>query len=149
MSDQEKEFEVGYGKPPKNTRFKKGVSGNPNGRRKGTKNVGSMVRETFMRKITITENGKKKRVPVLEALLRQLVNGALKGEVRHMDRVLKLLPVLQESLEQEKAVAASGIGGDSGTDMAILNVLADMLGGDPEELFATVQGGFDHECPEF
>jgi hypothetical protein len=31
------EYEVGYGKPPKHSRFKKGKSGNPQGRSKGTK----------------------------------------------------------------------------------------------------------------
>ena len=31
-------YEVGYGKPPKNTRFKKGMSGNPGGRPSAKRN---------------------------------------------------------------------------------------------------------------
>ena len=36
MSDDKTldDYEVGYGKPPKNTQFRKGVSGNPRGRPK-------------------------------------------------------------------------------------------------------------------
>ena len=33
-----KSYRVGYGKPPKRTRFKKGHSGNPKGRKKGSRN---------------------------------------------------------------------------------------------------------------
>jgi Family of unknown function (DUF5681) len=32
-------YKVGYGKPPKTTRFKKGKSGNPGGRPKGSLNL--------------------------------------------------------------------------------------------------------------
>ncbi|WP_233493474.1 DUF5681 domain-containing protein, partial [Ruegeria atlantica] len=67
MSDDTKEFEVGYGKPPKATRFKKGQSGNPKGRPKASKNVGSMLEEVFFRKIPITENGSRREVTMLEA----------------------------------------------------------------------------------
>jgi hypothetical protein len=34
-----KEYAVGYGKPPRSTRFAKGKSGNPKGRPKGSKNL--------------------------------------------------------------------------------------------------------------
>jgi hypothetical protein len=33
-----KRYRVGYGKPPKRTRFKKGRSGNPKGRKRGSRN---------------------------------------------------------------------------------------------------------------
>ncbi|WP_170758955.1 DUF5681 domain-containing protein [Ruegeria lacuscaerulensis] len=97
MSDDTKEYAVGYGKPPKATQFKKGRSGNPKGRPKASKNVGSMLEEVFFRKIPITENGSRREVTMLEAILRQLVNGAVKGEMRSIDRVLKLLPTVQEA----------------------------------------------------
>ena len=32
--ENNKNYEIGYGKPPKNTRFTKGRSGNPAGRKK-------------------------------------------------------------------------------------------------------------------
>ena len=41
--------DVGYGKPPKNTRFTKGVSGNPHGRPKGSRNVAAVFAKTLSR----------------------------------------------------------------------------------------------------
>ena len=37
------EYEVGYGKPPKDSQFKKGESGNKRGRPKGVKNLKTEV----------------------------------------------------------------------------------------------------------
>lgn len=37
--------EIGHGKPPKATQFKKGQSGNPGGKKKGTRNTKTLIRE--------------------------------------------------------------------------------------------------------
>jgi hypothetical protein len=44
-------YEVGYGRPPKHTRFRKGQSGNPKGRPKGAKAFNTIVRETLTTKL--------------------------------------------------------------------------------------------------
>lgn len=149
MADETKEYEVGHGKPPKATQFKKGQSGNPKGRPKSSKNVGSMLEEVFFRKIPITENGSRLEVTMLEAILRQLVNGAVKGEMRSIDRVLKLLPAVQEARAAELAGGEGATENDTGSDLAALEVLAGMFGSNPDQLFASIQGGIDDECPEF
>lgn len=151
MSTRDKdegEYEVGYGRPPKRTQFKKGQSGNPKGRPKATKSVGTMLEEVFYRKIKVIENGKRQPVTMVEAILRQLVNGAVQGELRHIDRVLKLLPHVQEFREAALAAESRGSQTDPGADVAVLEVLADMFGSDPEQLFATVQGGIDDDGSE-
>jgi hypothetical protein len=45
--DSEGDYEVGYGKPPRETRFAKGQSGNPRGRPSGAKNFATLLREAL------------------------------------------------------------------------------------------------------
>jgi len=141
--DDDRDYEVGYGRPPKATQFKQGQSGNPRGRPKASKNVGTMLEEVFFQKIPITEKGVRREVTVLEAILRQLVNGALKGEVRQLDRVLKLLPVLQEYRSAAEAAHERGDARNPAADMAVLEALAEMVGSDADQLFASLQGGLE------
>ena len=54
-SDDSEDYEIGYGRPPKQTRFKPGQSGNPKGRPRGRKNVHTILEETLYRPVTITE----------------------------------------------------------------------------------------------
>ena len=50
-----KKYDIGYGMPPKSTRFKKGQSGNPAGRKKGSRNLATIVRRELEEEITIRE----------------------------------------------------------------------------------------------
>jgi hypothetical protein len=85
-------YAVGYGRPPKATQFAKGESGNPRGRPKGTRTVGLMLQEILRQKIAVTENGKTRRLPALEVILRRLANDAMRSE----PRALKLLLALND-----------------------------------------------------
>ncbi len=49
-------YDVGYGKPPLHTRFRKGQSGNPKGRSKGTKNFATIFMTAMSQSVTINEN---------------------------------------------------------------------------------------------
>ena len=80
--------EVGYGKPPEVTRFKKGVSGNPKGRPKGALNVATVFIKTLREKVVVNENGRRKTVTKLEAALKQLVNKAASGDIRALRQLL-------------------------------------------------------------
>jgi len=59
--DDEKDYEVGYGRPPKHTRFRKGQSGNPKGPRKGSRALKTDLDEALRATLTITVGGKKRR----------------------------------------------------------------------------------------
>ena len=96
-----------------------------------------MLEDIFFKKIPITDGGTRREVTMLEAILRQMAIGAAKGEMRHVDRVLKLLPILQETLA--KADDSADLIADPAADMAVLEAIAEIFGTDPEGLFATAQ----------
>ena len=73
---------VGYRKPPVHSQFKKGESGNPHGRPKGTLNFATVLLKTLREKVVINENGKRKIITKLEAAVKQLVNKAASGDLR-------------------------------------------------------------------
>ena len=72
--------DVGYCNPPKETRFKKGASGNPKGRPKGSKNLATSFFELGREKITVTVGGRRVTMPVSEAIFRQTYNNAASGD---------------------------------------------------------------------
>src|SRR5689334_19075948 len=85
MSGKKKQaYQVGYRKPPTETRFKKGQSGNPSGRPKRVPIIepGLLLEAMDNEEIEVTENGKRKRMPKVEIEFRQLFSKALKGDLR-------------------------------------------------------------------
>ena len=71
---------VGYGRPPRHTRFLPGRSGNPKGRPKGSKNFSTLFSEELAQPVTLTENGKRRRMPKWKALAKQVINKALNND---------------------------------------------------------------------
>jgi hypothetical protein len=88
--DDDDNDKVGYGRPPKHSRFKPGQSGNPKGRRKGTNNFRTDVRKALRRPVTITRNGRPYKISTQNALLLALCAAALKGDRYARESVLKL-----------------------------------------------------------
>ncbi|MDE2165832.1 MAG: hypothetical protein KGJ66_05780 [Alphaproteobacteria bacterium] len=79
------DYEVGYGKPPAETRFKKGQSGNPSGRPRGRQmpSLAEAFEAEFAQRIPITlENGRRKKITKMEAMVKQVVNRAAQGDAR-------------------------------------------------------------------
>ena len=85
------DHEVGYGKPPKHTQFKKGQSGNPKGRPKGSRNFSTDAKEMLNEPVRLTKGGKPKTVSTQRAALAQLrVKGLVRGEDRSLDKIIDL-----------------------------------------------------------
>jgi hypothetical protein len=106
-------YEIGYGKPPKASRFKKGQSGNPKGRKKGSRNPETIFNELLGLEIALRENGQTRMIPIREALARRVVESGLKGTVRDAKAVYQLLEEIApnalrpEDHEIEEAVKKS------------------------------------------
>ena len=98
MSDEE--YDVGYGKPPKEHRFKPGSSGNPKGRPRGAKNMTTLAREIGSEKVTVTEGGKRRRVPKSVAMVMALFQKAMKGDVRAIKLLREIYGVNEREQDQ-------------------------------------------------
>lgn len=93
MSDRKKrttDYEVGYRKPPKESQFKKGQSGNPKGRPKGAKGVRASLRRELESKIKIREENREQHVSKYEAIAKRLIAAALTGDMKAMLRILEI-----------------------------------------------------------
>ena len=75
-------YSVGYGKPPKEHRFKPGQSGNSKGRPKGKKNTYTVLREILDRKVEMRTGGMVRKVSLREAMLMRFAEAALKGDTK-------------------------------------------------------------------
>lgn len=100
-AEKPKTAKVGFCNPPEQTRFKKGHSGNPHGRPKGTLNMATVLARTLRERVVVKENGKRKRITKLEAAFKQLANKAASGELK----ALQILTALVRSAE-ERAIQA-------------------------------------------
>ena len=90
---------VGYGHPPKQTRFQKGRSGNPRGRPKGALNLATALARTLKEPVVITEQGRKTTITKFEAAVKQLVNKAASGEARAIAHLLAVVQVVENHVD--------------------------------------------------
>ena len=103
-------YKVGFGKPPEESRFRKGQSGNPKGRPKGSQNFKTDLREELAEPVNVRVDGKAQTVSSQRAAVKQLRAKALKGDPRALDRLLALaerydLEESADETEQELVVA--------------------------------------------
>lgn len=123
--DQASSYTVGRGRPPEHTRFKKGESGNPGGRPRGSKNLKTLIYEMAEEHISINTPEGRKLVTLREALARKVWDMQLKGEYRFIQAY--------HTLEQEKEKELN-LGSDGRRDELLLmqKLLYKALTGDPD-----------------
>ena len=99
MADEDNpEYAVGFGKPPRRTRFCKGQSGNPKGRPRGARNLATLMEKVLKEPVVISENGKRRRITKRVALVKQLVNKAIAGDPRSIKLLLAELREIDDRL---------------------------------------------------
>jgi hypothetical protein len=99
------EYVVGRGKPPRAHRWKPGQSGNPKGRKKGSKNESTILREQLDRKVKIRAGGKERFVTAHEGIVMRFVDEALKGDVKSAQFVLNRFGALVSGELGEAAIS--------------------------------------------
>jgi hypothetical protein len=87
----DRDYSVGYGKPPKHSRFKPGQSGNPHGKVKGRKNLKTELLEELGERVIVTENGRQKKLSKQTVILKRMVSDAAQGDAKARDQLLKLI----------------------------------------------------------
>lgn len=87
MSD----YPVGYKKPPKHTRWKKGQCGNRTGRVKGQRNLKTDLIEELAEVVQLSEGGAPKRLTKQRVFVKGLIARAIKGDARAAGLALNLM----------------------------------------------------------
>jgi hypothetical protein len=100
MSDNntKRDYRVGYGRPPEHSRFKKGQSGNPSGRRRYTQTgrARQLMSQELFRRVPVREGDKVRHMPAVQALVRSLIVQAIKGKSAAAKEILTMLKILDE-----------------------------------------------------
>ena len=101
------DYEIGYGKPPKATRFRKGVSGNPTGRPKGSRSISSILAKLGRERVKVTTNGKTRTMTKLEVVFTQLNNQAASGNLKAIRELLSAHRLFAEPQQIDEITPAA------------------------------------------
>jgi hypothetical protein len=131
--DGNDDYEVGYGKPPKDHQFQPGQSGNPGGRKPGSRGLKTDLNAELSSTLTITINkqpisGTKQRL-----MLKSLATRAAAGDVRASALLLPL--ILQIFGIEDRGAERRSL---SAQDQAILE---EMLAGSGEAILNSTDDG--------
>ena len=108
---------VGYGRPPKHTRFKPGQSGNPKGKAKGLRNVATDVQQALNAVVRVNADGKPRKMSAQKAVVLRTVEKALKGDSRAAAQVLELMQRYNNDAPPARKAATSA------DDQALLDAM--------------------------
>ena len=106
MSAPDDAYEVGYGRPPKETRWKKGQSGNPGAKKRRPAAVATVeiIDRLFVKPVEIVENGVARKVSTLEAILMRLWAAELSGSNRASRIRLQFLELVPKDNKKREII---------------------------------------------
>jgi hypothetical protein len=104
-----RDYQVGYGKPPRHTRFKRGQSGNPRGRPRGSKNLPTLLTEALNKRVIVAENEGRRKITKREAIITQLVNRSAKADLRAIKILLDIIQDIERRTEPTSPETSFGL----------------------------------------
>jgi hypothetical protein len=100
VSETKRDYQIGYGKPPRGRPFQKGQSGNPRGPRR--KDLSALLIAALNEPVYVTIDGKRRKITKREAIVTQMVNKSAKADLRGT----KMLFDMMKEVEQKAGAAA-------------------------------------------
>ncbi|MFL6728185.1 MAG: DUF5681 domain-containing protein [Sphingomicrobium sp.] len=117
--DRDADYEVGYGKPPRHSRWQQGLSGNPKGRPKRAlgkhqqlalaidQPTRCMFMDEMCRPITVMSDGKKTTMPAVQVITRAMIKTAAEGGQQAQRTAIMLQLELERDLSRARAEVAA------------------------------------------
>jgi hypothetical protein len=96
----EHDYDVGYGKPPKANRFRKGQSGNRKGGKRSEENFIAVFKRFATKRVKVNDNGTVKTISMAHAILLRNCQAALKQDETAMGNMLRLAEYVGETQDQ-------------------------------------------------
>jgi Family of unknown function (DUF5681) len=114
-----RDYAVGYGKPPVHSRFKKGQSGNPRGRRAEPTSLAAILLDALRQKVVVATNGRRRRITKREAVIAQLVDKSAAADLR----ATKILLDMLADIERQAAARTPETPHPNPADLELLDAL--------------------------
>ena len=85
------DYEVGYGKPPKEAQFKGGQSGNPKGRPKESVSFALKLEKAMSEKVEVREGGRARKMSKIDVMIQNLLARGMKGDQQAVSTLVRLM----------------------------------------------------------
>lgn len=143
MADGKDDYEVGYGKPPKHTRWPPGVSGNPRGKEKGHKGLRHDLEAELEAVATVThENGWSKRGRQQRLAIATLCYRAAQGDLKAQAILFPMILNLLGADDRRKGARSLSV-----QDQALLDEILASLAADDGREQESEEGGDLNRLP--